>query len=44
VIAERLAARAEKDWARSDRLRDALLRCGIEVKDGKEGSAWSVVR
>ena len=44
VIAERLAARAEKDWARSDRLRDALLRCGIEVKDGKECSAWSVVR
>ncbi len=44
VIAERLAARASKDWARSDRLRDALARCGIEIKDGKEGSAWSVVR
>ncbi len=44
VIAERLAARAGKDWARSDRLRDALLRCGIEIQDGKEGSVWSVVR
>ncbi len=44
AIAERLAARAGKDWARSDRLRDALLRCGIEIQDGKEGSVWSVVR
>ena len=44
VVSERLAARADKDWSRSDRLRDALARCGIEIKDGKEGSAWSVVR
>jgi len=44
VVAERLSARANKDWSRSDRLREALFRCGIEIKDGKEGSAWSVVR
>ncbi len=44
VISERLTARTNKDWSRSDRLRDALARCGIEIQDGKEGSTWSVVR
>ncbi len=35
-------ARRAKDWAASDRLRDALQRCGIEVKDSKEGTTWTV--
>jgi cysteinyl-tRNA synthetase len=43
VIAARSAARARKDWAASDRLRDALLACGVELKDSKEGTTWSVV-
>jgi len=43
VVEMRDAARRTKDWAASDRLRDALLRCGIEVKDSKEGTTWSVV-
>ena len=30
-----------KDFATSDRLRDALLACGVEVKDSKEGTTWS---
>ncbi len=42
VIAERNAARAEKDWAASDRLRDALAACGIAIKDSKEGTTWSL--
>ena len=42
VILARRAARAAKDWAASDRLRDALLQCGVELKDGKEGTTWSV--
>jgi cysteinyl-tRNA synthetase len=42
VIALRTEARARKDWAASDRLRDALLSCGIELKDSKEGTTWSV--
>ena len=42
VIDARSAARANKDWATSDRLRDALLRCGIAIKDGKEGTTWTV--
>jgi cysteinyl-tRNA synthetase len=42
VVEARAAARAAKDWAASDRIRDALLRCGIAVKDSKEGSTWTV--
>jgi cysteinyl-tRNA synthetase len=38
---ERLAARAAKDWARSDALRDELAAMGVEVKDTAEGSTWS---
>ncbi|MGZ3496171.1 MAG: cysteine--tRNA ligase [Vulcanimicrobiaceae bacterium] len=42
VITLRNAARARKDWATSDRLRDALQRCGVALKDSKEGTTWSV--
>jgi cysteinyl-tRNA synthetase len=43
VIAYRGEKRAAKDWAASDRLRDALARCGISIKDSKDGTTWSVV-
>ncbi len=39
VLVARLAARAEKDWARADALRDALLAAGVVVTDGK-GRGW----
>ena len=42
VIEVRTQARASKDWAASDRLRDALARCGIAIKDSKEGTTWTV--
>jgi cysteinyl-tRNA synthetase len=42
VIALRAEARARKDWSASDRLRDALLACGVELKDSKEGTTWTV--
>jgi cysteinyl-tRNA synthetase len=41
VIAMRAEARRDKDWAASDRLRDALARCGIELHDTKEGTTWT---
>ena len=41
VIEHRTQARATKDWAASDRLRDALARCGIAIKDSKEGTTWT---
>jgi cysteinyl-tRNA synthetase len=42
VIRLRTGARAMKDWAKSDQLRDALFACGVEVKDSKEGTTWSI--
>jgi cysteinyl-tRNA synthetase len=42
IVVLRDEARRAKDWPESDRLRDALARCGIEVKDSKEGTTWSV--
>lgn len=41
LFAERLDARANKDWARSDALRDELAALGVEVKDGPDGSTWT---
>ncbi|MCX6424416.1 MAG: class I tRNA ligase family protein, partial [Actinobacteria bacterium] len=37
LLAERAAARANKDWAGSDRLRDALAELGVVVVDTAEG-------
>ena len=34
---ERLKARAEKNWAESDRLRDEILALGYSIKDSKDG-------
>jgi cysteinyl-tRNA synthetase len=41
LIASRLTARDEKDWARADEIRDALLALGITIKDGAEGTTWT---
>ena len=38
----RKAARANKDWATSDRIRDELKNAGIQIKDTKEGYEWSL--
>lgn len=35
LIDDRNAARAEKDWAKSDELRDKLVELGVDVKDAK---------
>ncbi|OIP01057.1 MAG: cysteine--tRNA ligase [Bacteroidetes bacterium CG2_30_33_31] len=40
IIDIRLEARANKDWAESDKLRDKLKSLGVIVKDSKEGSSW----
>jgi cysteinyl-tRNA synthetase len=40
LLDARAAARAAKDFAASDRLRDALALRGIMVKDGKGGQQW----
>ena len=43
-IEERNQARTDKNWARSDEIRDDLLKKGIELNDGPEGTGWSVKR
>jgi cysteinyl-tRNA synthetase len=40
MLAEREAARAARDWASSDRLRDALADRGIAVEDTRDGQRW----
>ncbi len=42
ILKERQQARAEKNWARCDEIRDALGKLGIRVKDTKEGAEWSL--
>ena len=42
VLDSRKKARAEKNWAESDRIRDLLASYGITVKDTKEGSTWTL--
>jgi cysteinyl-tRNA synthetase len=40
LIEQRAAARAARDWAASDRLRDELARRGIAVEDTRDGQRW----
>ena len=42
VLAERAAAKAAKDWPKSDAIRDALGALGITVKDTKNGAEWTL--
>lgn len=38
----RAQAKANKDWATSDAIRDRLAGLGIQVKDSKTGSSWTL--
>jgi cysteinyl-tRNA synthetase len=40
MLHERAAARAARDWAASDRLRDALADRGVLVEDTRDGQRW----
>ena len=42
LITMRLEARANKNFALSDQIRDQLLALGIQLKDGKEGTTFSI--
>ena len=42
IISIRKAARDNKDWAKSDLIRDELDKAGILLKDSKEGTTWQV--
>ena len=42
VLELRAKAKADKDWATSDKIRDALSDAGFEVKDTKDGVTWKL--
>lgn len=42
ILQQRSDAKARKDYAASDAIRDHLKSIGIEVKDGKDGATYSV--
>jgi cysteinyl-tRNA synthetase len=43
-LAARAQARASKDWAASDAIRDTLAAAGVVVEDGTDGASWSLKR
>ena len=42
VLSLRSKAKADKDWATSDKIRDELAAAGFEVKDTKDGATWNL--
>ncbi len=42
LLTERLRARADRDWAAADAIRDRLLAAGIEIHDAPEGTTWEL--
>ena len=42
LIAQRAAARASKDWAAADRIRDAVAAAGITLEDTNDATHWSI--
>ena len=42
ILEMRRTAKANKDWATSDLIRDRLAQIGFDVKDTKDGFEWSI--
>jgi cysteinyl-tRNA synthetase len=42
MLEEREAARAEKEWARADAIRDRIAAAGIAVEDTPDGPKWTL--
>jgi len=42
LLAERAAARAARRYEDADRVREALVKNGIEVRDSPDGTAWAI--
>ncbi|MBQ3781322.1 MAG: cysteine--tRNA ligase, partial [Bacteroidaceae bacterium] len=42
LLEQRMKAKAAKDWATSDLIRDRLAELGFEVKDTKDGFTWKL--
>ncbi|MDP1807946.1 MAG: cysteine--tRNA ligase [Actinomycetota bacterium] len=44
LLERRAAARADREWSVSDRIRDSLAATGIEIEDTSAGPRWKLVR
>ena len=42
LLEQRAQAKANKDWATSDKIRNELTALGFEIKDGKERTEWKL--
>lgn len=42
ILDMRKDARDNKDWAKSDEIRDKLSEIGVSIMDGKDGASWSL--
>ena len=42
LLEQRMQAKANKEWATSDKIRDTLAALGFEVKDTKDGFTWKL--
>lgn len=42
MLESRAAARAAKDWATADAIRDTLAGLGLEITDTPDGPTWSL--
>ncbi|MBQ0160066.1 MAG: cysteine--tRNA ligase [Bacteroidales bacterium] len=42
ILDMRATAKSNKDWATSDKIRDALAALGVTVKDGKDGATYEI--
>ena len=42
MLSQRTEARARKDWATADAIRDALSELGLKVEDTRDGVRWSL--
>ena len=42
LLEQRQAAKAAKDWATSDKIRNELAALGFEIKDSKDGATWKL--
>jgi len=42
ILAMRKKAREDKDYARADRIRDAFVQAGVDIRDTPEGPTWTL--
>ncbi|PUA81572.1 cysteine--tRNA ligase [Nocardioides currus] len=42
LLEDRATARADRDWARADAIRDRIKAAGIEIEDTPSGPKWSI--